>query len=295
MTALEFFFIKRETFEMLQRLGVIRALFMVLCTGVFVNMAPAAGQSAEPPAQVEPGQHAQHEHHHLHMFLGEEKCAPTYTYEEGPLGPSHWPGVCSTGKMQAPIDIRGAEKLRINDLTFKYQPADLDILNDCNRYRILLKFPDNYWLLVGKKPYFLTELHFRVPGENAVNGKRPPMSIQFVHFSPEGVFLVIEVPVVAGKENAVIKTLWEHIPDPGKENKVAGVKINPMDLLPANRSFYRFPGSLTIPICNEVAHWYVMQNPIEMSEAQIAEYTKHYSNTARPLQPLNDRPVSERQ
>jgi carbonic anhydrase len=68
-----------------------------------------------------------------------------------------------------------------------------------------------------------------------------------------------------------------------------------MDLLPADRSFYRFPGSLTVPICNEVVTWYVMKNPIELSEAQIAQYTKHYHNTARPLQPLNDRPLSERQ
>jgi carbonic anhydrase len=197
--------------------------------------------------------------------------------------------------MQAPVDILQAEKLHIYDLKFNYQPADLDILNDCNQYRILLKFPDNYWLTVGKKPYFLTELHFRAPGENAVKGKRPRMSVQFVHFSPEGVFLIVEVPVVAGKENPLIKTLWEYIPEPGKENKVAGVKINPVDLLPTDRSFYRFPGSLTTPICNEVVNWYVMQNPIEMSEAQIAEYTKHYNNTARPLQPLNDRPVSERE
>jgi carbonic anhydrase len=48
------------------------------------------------------------------------------------------------------------------------------------------------------------------------------MSIQLVHFSPEGVFLIVEVPIVAGKENPVVKTLWQHIPDPGKEDQVAG-------------------------------------------------------------------------
>src|ERR1035438_9898905 len=229
------------------------------------------------------------------MTLGEEKCAPTYTYDDGPLGPAHWAGLCTTGKMQSPIDITHFEKLHIYDLKFNYQPTDLDIINDCNQYRVLVKFPDNYWLTVGKKPYFLTELHFRQPGENAIDGKRPRMSVQFVHYSPEGVFLIIEVPVVAGRESAAIKTLWEHIPQPGKENKVEGVKINPMDLLPAKRAFYRYPGSLTTPICNEVVNWYVMQNPIEMSEAQIAQYTKRYNNTARPLQPMNNRPVSERE
>jgi carbonic anhydrase len=75
----------------------------------------------------------------------------------------------------------------------------------------------------------------------------------------------------------------------------SGPKINPMDLLPVDRSFYRYPGSLTTPICNEVVAWYVMKNPIEFSEGQIAEYAKHYHDTARPLQPLNARPVTERQ
>jgi len=70
------------------------------------------------------------------------------------------------------------------------------------------------------------------------------MSIQLVHFSPEGVFLVIEVPVVAGKENPVIKTLWKHIPAPGEENKVEGVKINPTDLLPPIAAFTGFPDRL---------------------------------------------------
>ena len=271
--------------------------FSVLFFSIFVGAPVGACQITQQPEKVEPAQHGQHgqEHHHLHMAVGEEKCEPKFTYEEGPYGPSHWPGPCNTGKMQAPIDIQSAKKLPIYDLKFNYQPADLDIVNDCNRYRILVKFPDNYWLTVGKKPYFLTELHFREPGENAVSGKRPRMSIQLVHFSPEGVFLVIEVPVVSGKENPIIKTLWEHIPAPGKEIKAEGVKINPMDLLPADRSFYRFPGSLTTPICNEVVAWYVMKNAIELSEVQITEYTKRYHNTARPLQPLNDRPVSERQ
>jgi len=270
--------------------------FSVFCFCIFVASPVGICQVAQPPEKVEPGQHGEHgkkEHHHLHVILGEEKCDSQFTYEEGPRGPSHWPELCNTGKMQAPIDIQHAEKLRIYDLKFNYQPADLDIINDCNEYRILVKFPDNYWLTVGKKPYFLTELHFREPGENAVNGQRPRMSIQLVHFSPEGVFLIIEVPVVAGKENAVIKTLWEHIPAPGKESKVDGVKINPTDLLPADHSFYRFPGSLTTPICTEVVYWYVMKNPIELSEAQIAGYAKYYHNTARPLQPPDGRPVTE--
>jgi len=280
-----------------RRLGTVCLLAICgLCISSFSHPAPAISQVIEKLEKAEAGQHDGHgEHHHLHLPLGAQKCEAKYTYNEGPLGPSRWGGLCTSGKMQAPIDITHSDKLPVDTLKIGYQPADLDIVNDCNQYRILLKFPDNYWLQVGKKPYNLTELHFREPGENAINGKRPRMSIQFVHFSPEGVFLVIEVPIVAGKENFAIKTLWKHIPAPGKENKVEGARINPADLLPADRSFYRFPGSLTTPICNEVVTWYVMKNPIELSEGQIQEYRKRYHNTARPLQPLNGRPVVENQ
>ncbi|MGA7294358.1 MAG: carbonic anhydrase family protein, partial [Terriglobales bacterium] len=126
-------------------------------------------------------------------------------------------------------------------------------------------------------------------------GKRPPMSVQLVHLDSETTVVIVEVPVVVGKENPAMKAILEYVPAPGKENKASGVRIDAMDFLPIDRSFYRIPGSLTTPICNEGATWYVMKNPIEFSEAQIVAYTKYYHNTARPLQPLNGRPVAESQ
>lgn len=265
----------------------LRMLLLLWLGTVATAVRTQAGQIAEPE---------EHEHHHsghhMNIPMGEESCHAPYTYEEGPQDPNHWAGMCNTGKMQSPIDIRSAEKLPIDNLHFLYQPVDLDVINDCNRYRILIRFPDNSWLRVGKKSYFLSELHFRQPGENAINGKRPRMSVQLVHLSPESRILIIEVPVVAGKENPAMKAILEHVPARGKENHVGGVKINSTDFLPADRSFYRFPGSLTTPICNEGVMWYVMKNPIEFSEAQIDEYKKYYQETARPLQPLNGRPVA---
>jgi carbonic anhydrase len=273
--------------------GICLLTFSLICFPVGIHAAPDGCQAAQLPEKAE-----QHKHHGHHMNIPDEatdNCEPKFTYEEGPQGPSHWEGVCSTGTMQSPIDIQQAQKLSMVPLKLGYQPAALDIVNDCNHQRIVLRLPDNDWLTLGKKPYFLTEIDFHEPGENAFNGKRPRMSIHLIHLSPESVFLIIEIPVVAGKENPAFKTLLEHVPAPGKEIKVEGVKINAMDFLPAGRSYYRFQGSLTTPICIEGVTWLVMKNPIEFSEAQIAEYEKYYRNTARPLQPLNGRPVSESQ
>jgi carbonic anhydrase len=278
------------------RMGRLASLAASL--SAFMLTPALHAQIAEPAETVEP---RQHDHmsmgaHHMNFHLGEETCGPHYTYTEGPLGPEHWPGVCSSGKMQAPIDIRNPQKLPLGGLVkFGYQPADLDVINDCNRYRILVRFPDNDWLRVGKRPYFLSELHFRQPGEYAVDGKRPVMSVQLVHLDAETAAVIVEVPVIAGRENAAMKALLQHIPAAGKENRIAGIKIDATDFLPADRSFYRVPGSLTIPICNEGATWFVMKNPIEFSAAQIAAYARYYHDTARPLQPSNGRPIVESQ
>jgi carbonic anhydrase len=257
----------------------------------------AACQAAQPPEKPEQ-HHSDHVHAtNLNLASGvTDKCEPKFTYDEGPLGPSQWEGVCNTGHSQAPIDITKSEKMPIPPLAplqVSYQPTDLDMVNDCNQYLVKVRFPVNQWLKVARKPYRLSEIRFHEPGEVAVNGKRPPMSLQLLHLSPEASILIIEVPVVPGKENPVIKTLWKNIPKKGKETKVDGVKINAMDLLPADHGFYFFRGSLTNPLCNEGVQWYVMKNPIEMSAAQIAQYKKYYHNTARPLQPVGERPVVE--
>ncbi len=246
---------------------------------------------AEP---LERADHTDMGAHHMNFSMGSERCTPTYTYQDGPVGPDQWSGVCQTGNMQSPVNIRDAEQLPLGGLLkFGYAPVDLDEINDCNAYRILVRFPDNDWLKVGRRPYFLTELHFRHPGENAVNGWRPRMSVQLVHLDAEGSVAIIEVPVVAGKENRAMKAVLEHVPDPGEENKLCGATIDATDFLPADRSFYRVPGSLTVPICNEGVTWFVMKHPVEFSEAQIAEYLNYYHDTARPLQPSNGRPMAE--
>lgn len=272
-------------------LGVVLSWCCLLCW-----TSRAAAQAAEEPEKVDT------HHHHMHSMEMNipsgvsDKCEAKFTYEPGPLGPEHWGGLCSAGKSQSPVDITTTKKMSIPPLAkleFRYQPAQLDVVNDCNHYIIKARFPENQWLRIRRKPYRLSEIDFHAPGEYAVQGKRPVMSLQLVHLSPEATFLIIEVPIVEGKENPVIKTLWDHIPAGGKEQVAADIKINAMDLLPADRGYYTLRGSLTNPVCNEGVAWFVLKHPIEMSASQIAQYQHYYHNTARPLQALGQRPVLE--
>jgi len=55
-------------------------------------------------------------------------------------------------------------------------------------------------------------------------------------------------------------------------NGGTGVSINVKDLLPTDwqTKFYTYPGSLTTPPCSQVVSWFVFENFVKMSDAQLA-------------------------
>ena len=62
-------------------------------------------------------------------------------------------------------------------------------------------------------------------------------------------------------------------------------------LLPENKDYYTFQGSLTTPPCSEGVTWLVLKTPLKIADAQIAAFAKIYALNARPVQPLHGRLV----
>jgi carbonic anhydrase len=79
----------------------------------------------------------------------------------------------------------------------------------------------------------------------------------------------------------------------GAKSEPAGAMVDARALLPADRTFFTYAGSLTTPPCTEGITWYVFKTPIEMSAGQIGAFTKleHLSHTNRPVQSLGGRTV----
>src|SRR5579863_851885 len=103
---------------------------LILFLSALISAPAAMSQVAEAPESAD---HAQMGVHHMNFPMGFETCAPSYTYKDGPVGPGHWPGVCATGNMQSPVDIRDPQPLPIGGmLKFSYAPVDLDVIDDCN-------------------------------------------------------------------------------------------------------------------------------------------------------------------
>ncbi|MDD3505289.1 MAG: carbonic anhydrase family protein, partial [Sulfurimonas sp.] len=65
-------------------------------------------------------------------------------------------------------------------------------------------------------------------------------------------------------------------------------------LLPKDKFYYRFNGSLTTPPCSEGVRWLVLQNYSTISSTQTKEFLDifHHENS-RPVQSINARKVMQ--
>jgi carbonic anhydrase len=60
-----------------------------------------------------------------------------------------------------------------------------------------------------------------------------------MHESSDGKIAGVAVLFKAGRANAIVQQLWEHMPKtPGKEQLISGVEVDPTGLLPRDTSYY---------------------------------------------------------
>lgn len=64
-------------------------------------------------------------------------------------------------------------------------------------------------------------------------------------------------------------------------------------LLPENRNYFTYMGSLTTPPCSEGVLWLVLKQPIQVSADQVAIFSRLYRNNARPIQSASGRLIKE--
>jgi carbonic anhydrase len=216
----------------------------------------------------------------------------------GQTGPSHWAeldskfAACATGKRQSPIDIRthDVHGQRLPGLVFDYRSSPLHIID--NGHSIQVDLDPGSTLRIGDKSYSLVQFHFHHPSEERINGKSSEMVAHLVHRDADGKLAVVAILFDTGKANPTVDALWSHLPKQKEhEADFNDVRINPAALLPPNRAYFTYTGSLTTPPCSEDVRWIVMKSHSTLSKGEIATFAAHYPNDARPVQNLNGREI----
>ena len=212
---------------------------------------------------------------------------------EGEDGPAHWGDLspayiaCKTGTAQSPIDLKGAAGADLPNLGFAWLSGAPTILN--NGHTIQVSLPAGGTLTTAGAEFPLAQFHFHAHSEHTVDGKTTPLEIHFVHKNAAGELAVVGVLVEEGAENATLGKLFASLPADKDGKTTLTESIDPATLLPTDKLYYRYAGSLTTPPCSEGVKWHVLKSTITASKAQIEAFTKLYENDARPVQPLGTR------
>lgn len=219
---------------------------------------------------------------------------------EGETGPQAWGklkpdfNLCAIGKRQSPINIEDGNTLQgpAEPVQFAYAPSNGTVVN--NGHTIQVDVQGENAITVRGSTYRLLQFHFHTPSEEQINFKRFPMVAHLVHKNNEGQLAVVAVLLQEGEANPMIDKVWTYMPlDANDRVRMPQALLDVNGLLPKDQRYYQFMGSLTTPPCTEGVLWMVMKQPMTISKGQYKLFTQLYPNNARPVQPINGRPVRE--
>ena len=214
---------------------------------------------------------------------------------QGNTGPSHWASLspdfstCKLGGLQSPIDIRGAKAADLPAIRFDYKPSPLKIVD--NGHTIQVNYAPGSSIEVGAARYELVQFHFHRPSEERINGKAHAMDAHLVHRNSAGELAVVAVLLDKGQDNPTLRAVWSNLPKQKEKEVAAPATIDAAALLPADKGYYTFQGSLTTPPCSEGVRWFVLKTPMTLAANELTAFAKLYPMNARPTQPLNGRAV----
>lgn len=218
--------------------------------------------------------------------------APHWTYE-GEGGPEHWGElsadfrVCELGLEQTPIDLVRGVSASLAQVNPEFQDMPLTILN--NGHTIQVNCAPGSGSRIEGERFELLQFHFHHPSEHLLSGKAFDLELHFVHKSAAGQLAVLGVFIRPGAENAALSPVFDAMPGQAGEPVTVGSSISPAAMLPGERGYFRYQGSLTTPPCSEGVLWTVFQAPIEAGAGQIGRFAALFPVNARPVRPLNRR------
>ena len=174
--------------------------------------------------------------------------------------------------MQSPIAIRTAETDLID------YPASLNLAYDFTGQYVHdtgqgVEIGLTGTAVIANRPFQLQQFHIHAPSEHTLDQ------------APDGRQAVIGVFLQIGQASTTFATILSRI------NDDHSFKCDVTDILPTNRSYYHYIGSLTTPPLSENVEWYILAQPMTISADQLASFHVHYDYNNRHIQPLNGRPV----
>ncbi|WP_368540623.1 carbonic anhydrase [Enterobacter soli] len=219
---------------------------------------------------------------------------------EGEGAPENWGKLddtfktCQTGMNQSPINIDATLKAHLAPLKTHYTDGPVTLTNNGHTIQAGEKPDTRDSITLDNQTWTLQQFHFHAPSENTIHGKKAAMEMHLVHKNAQGELTVVAVMFNKGAANPELEALWSTMPVQTEQSATLTTHLNLNALLPKDKTYWRFSGSLTTPPCSEGVTWIVLKHPLTLSTAQLEKFTHtmHHDNN-RPVQSLHGRVVVE--
>lgn len=205
----------------------------------------------------------------------------------GPTAPRFWAGIgfpACRGPRQSPIDLPAPPWAHRNvRVDYALNPGRLAN----NGHTVTLLLTDSTTLTVADTAFAFREVHFHVPAEHTVRGRRHAAEIHTVHQLGGGNRAVLTTFVREGPHNRAWDTLIDSLP--GNKGDVRGMgRVNLTELLSlqnlSSERIYSYPGSLTTPPCDSNVRFLIRERTITLSRDQLNDLASAMPRNVRPVQ-----------
>ena len=233
-------------------------------------------------------------------------CPTSYTYAQAG---TDWPGLCSTGTNQSPVNLPAKAQASAyssyifpNYFPWSNCPATTCV---CCSYSLQLTTTGTFIMKedgqsLVYKPSFLA---FHSPSEHQFSGTSHDVEVQIFHnlFSGQTSHTVAAVSLFFDAAGDTDLPFFSQFVD-SQAGSLANVAtlLNMTTVISQMTTFqdyFYYEGSMTTPPCTESVNWVLLPEAMTISEAQLAVFTKLWSGAgfkrgnSRGLQKLNGRNV----
>jgi carbonic anhydrase len=205
-----------------------------------------------------------------------------------PLPATTAPSLCDSGQRQSPIDIQGGIRVDLEPIQFDYGVFPFTV-RDTGK-TLVVESGGSQAIEVRGERYQLDRIEFRRPAEERIGGRGFPLGLHFVHRSESGRNAIVALLFEEGSAaQPQLQQVFSQIPLERGQAQAARQALDFSALLPADRRYFTYMGSMTAPPCDEGVLWLVLQQPQHASAAQIGIVSHLYPMNARALQAANGR------
>ncbi|MBO1305974.1 carbonic anhydrase family protein [Enterococcus sp. 669A] len=191
------------------------------------------------------------------------------------------------GTLQSPINIDTS----LAETVTAREASSIKLFFDSNQRSFFNNGQNLQLLCHGKarlngRRFSLVQLHFHAESEHTIDQQQFPLEGHFLYRAANGQTAVVAVLYTIGRHNSAFEQVLQQFANENAEGECALDTLLPMD-----KSYYHYLGSLTTPPLTENVEWYVLQQTMSVSAEQVAKFEKIHGKNCRNLQPLNDRSV----